>query len=74
MKTDADQRVRISPVLCDAARESFAEGEAMSGFIARGLVSRDAAHASGRYVKTATVGGKQELRVKDACMKATIGK
>ncbi len=46
----------------------------MSGFLARGLASRDAAQASGRYVKTATVVGKLKLRVKDACIKATIGK
>lgn len=74
MKTDANPDVRFSPELRHAAEEFLADGETMSGFIARGLASRDSSLASGRYVKAQTVLGKLSRRVKDACTKAAIGK
>lgn len=51
-----------------------ADGETLSGFVARGLASRDAANASGRYVKAATVLGKLETRLKIARRKAATTK
>ncbi len=74
MKTDANPDVHLSPELRHAAEEFLADGETMSGFIARGLASRDSAHASGRYVKALTVLDKLSRRVKDTCMKAAIGR
>ncbi len=49
--------------------------ENLSSFIARGLASRDAAHASGRYVTATTVVGKLARRLKkNARKKAAIAK
>ncbi|MDP1732841.1 MAG: hypothetical protein Q8L44_00595 [Sulfuritalea sp.] len=50
------------------------DGETLSGFVARGLASRDAASASGHYVKTGTVLGKLETRLKIAHKKAATTK
>lgn len=48
--------------------------ETLSGFIARGVASRNAAHASGHYVTASTVLGKLETRLKNARGKAAIAK
>lgn len=48
--------------------------ESLSGFIARGLASREAAQASGRYVMATTVVGKLARRLKNAREKAVIAK
>jgi hypothetical protein len=48
--------------------------ETLSGFIARGLASRSAAQASGRYVTASTVLGKLEARLKNAHKKTAIAK
>ena len=48
--------------------------ETLSGFIARGLVSRNAAHASGRYVKAMTVLDRLGRRLAMAQKKAAIAK
>lgn len=48
--------------------------ETLSGFAARGLASRDAAQASGRYVKATTVVGKLARRLKSAREKAASAK
>lgn len=48
--------------------------ETLSGFVVRGLASRDAAYASGRYITATAVVGKLARRLKNARKKAAIAK
>jgi predicted transcriptional regulator len=64
----------LSGFVEDAVRRNVDYRRAQAAFIARGLASRDAAQASGRYVKAATVLGKLERRMKNARKKAAIVK
>jgi len=64
----------LSGFVEDAVRRNVEYRRAQIEFIARGLASRDAAQASGRYVKAATVLGKLERRLKNARKKAAIVK
>ncbi|MDO8790086.1 MAG: YlcI/YnfO family protein [Sulfuritalea sp.] len=64
----------LSGFVEDAVRRNVEYRRAQMEFIARGLASRDAALASGRYVKAATVLGKLERRLKNAHKKAVIVK
>lgn len=64
----------LSGFVEDAVRRNVEYRRAQTEFIARGLASRDAARASGRYVKAATVLGKLERRLKSARKKAAIAK
>ncbi len=69
MKTAATCVGRVAPKLCQAAQEVLTDGETQSGFLARGLASRHAAHASGRYVKAATVLNELTRRLKTTIAK-----
>lgn len=64
----------LSGFVEDAVRRNVEYRRAQTEFIARGLASRDAARASGRYVKAATVLGKLERRLKSARKKVAIAK
>ncbi len=64
----------LSGFVEDAVRCNVAYRRAQAGFVARGLASRDAARASGRYVKAATVLGKLKRRLKGAQKKAANAK
>ena len=64
----------LSGFVEDAVRRNVEYRRAQAEFIARGLASRDAAQASGRYVKAAAVLGKLERRLKNARKKAAIVK
>ena len=62
----------LSGFVADAVRRNIEYRQAQAAFVARGLASRDAARASGRYVKAATVLGKLERRLKNARKKTPI--
>lgn len=64
----------LSGFVEDAVRRNVEYRRAQTEFVARGLASRDAASASGRYVKAATVLGKLERRVKNARKKTATAK
>jgi predicted transcriptional regulator len=64
----------LSGFVEDAVRRNVDYRRAQAEFIARGLASRDAARASGRYVKASTVLGKLNRRLANARKKAAIGK
>ena len=64
----------LSGFVEDAVRRNVAYRRAQAGFVARGLTLRDAARASGRYVKAATVLGKLKRRLKGAQKKAANAK
>ncbi|MCM2288734.1 MAG: prevent-host-death protein [Sulfuritalea sp.] len=56
----------LSGFVEDAVRRNVEYRQAQAAFIERGLASRDAARASGRYVKAATVLGKLKRRLTSA--------
>ena len=62
----------LSGFVEDAVRRNVEYRRAQAAFISRGLISRDAARASGRYVTAATVLGKLGRRLKTA-RKKTAG-
>ena len=64
----------LSGFVEDAVRRNVDYRRAQAAFVARGLASRGTAHASGRYVKAATVLCTLERRLKNARKKAAIGK
>lgn len=64
----------LSGFVEDAVRRNVDYRRAQAAFVARGLVSRDSARASGRYVKATTVLSKLERRLKNARKKAAIAK
>ena len=64
----------LSGFVEDAVRRNVEYRRAQAAFVARGLASRDAARASGRYVKAATVLGKLNRRLMNARKKAAIAK
>lgn len=64
----------LSGFVADAVRRNVEYRQAQAAFVARGLASRDAAQASGSYVKAATVLAKLERRLKNARKKTTIAK
>ena len=64
----------LSGFVEDSVRRNVEYRRAQTAFVARGLASRDAASASGRYVKAGTVLGKLERRLKTARKKAAIAK
>jgi hypothetical protein len=64
----------LSGFVEDAVRRNVEYRQAQVAFLARGLASRDAARASGRYVKAATVLGKLNRRLMKARNKPTIVK
>jgi len=56
----------LSAFVEDAVRRNVEYRQAQAAFIARGLASRDAARASGRYVKASAVLGKLKRRLTSA--------
>ncbi len=56
----------LSGFVEESVRRNVEFRRAQAAFVERGLASRDAARASGRYVKAAGVVGKLERRVKAA--------
>ncbi len=56
----------LSGFVEDAVRRNVEYRQAQTAFVARGLAARDAARASGRYVKAATVLGKIKRRLAKA--------
>ncbi|MDP2826053.1 MAG: YlcI/YnfO family protein [Sulfuritalea sp.] len=60
----------LSGFVEDAVRRNVEYRRAQAAFVTRGLASRDAARASGRYVKAATVLGKLDRRLMNARKKA----
>ena len=56
----------LSGFVEDAVRRNVEYRRAQAAFIERGLASRDAARASGRYVTAAAVLGKLDRRLKGA--------
>ncbi|OHC64873.1 MAG: prevent-host-death protein [Rhodocyclales bacterium GWA2_65_19] len=64
----------LSGFVEDAVRRNVEYRRAQSEFIARGLASRDAARASGRYVTAASVLGKLDRRLKSARKKSAGAK
>jgi predicted transcriptional regulator len=60
----------LSGFVEDAVRRNVEYRQAQAAFVARGLAARDAARASGRYVKAATVLGKLKRRLTRARTKA----
>jgi predicted transcriptional regulator len=64
----------LSGFVEDAVRRNVEYRRAQVAFVERGLASRDAARASGRYVTAAAVRGKLDRRLKSARKKAAIVK
>lgn len=64
----------LSGFVADAVRRNVEYRRAQSEFVARGLASRDAARASGRYVSAASVLGKLDRRLKSARKKSAGAK
>jgi len=64
----------LSGFVEDAVRRNVEYRQAQAAFIERGLASRDAARASGRYVKASTVLGKIKRRLANARNKPAIVK
>lgn len=64
----------LSGFVEDAVRRNVEYRQAQAAFVARGLASRDAARASGRYVKAATVLGKLKRRLANANKKSAATK
>jgi predicted transcriptional regulator len=60
----------LSGFVEDVVRRNVEYRQAQAAFIERGLASRDAARASGRYVKAATVLAKIKRRLAKANKKA----
>ena len=64
----------LSGFVEDAVRRNVEYRQAQAAFVARGLASRDAARASGRYVKASTVLGKLNRRLTNAHKKSAAAK
>ena len=64
----------LSGFVEDAVRRNVEYRRAQTEFVARGLASRDAARASGRYITAATVLGKLDRRLKIARKKSASAK
>lgn len=64
----------LSGFVEDAVRRNVEYRQAQAAFIARGIASRDAARASGRYIKVATVLGKLKRRLTKAHKTAATAK
>lgn len=64
----------LSGFVEDSVRRNVEYRRTQAAFVARGLASRDAAHASGRFVKAATVLGKLKQRLKSAHKKTASAK
>lgn len=64
----------LSGFVEDSVRRNVEYRQAQAAFIERGLASRDAARASGRYVTAATVLGKLDRRLKNARKKSVGAK
>jgi len=64
----------LSGFVEDAVRRNVEYRRAQIEFVARGLASRDAARASGRYITAATVLGKLDRRLKIARKKSASAK
>lgn len=64
----------LSGFVEDAVRRNVEYRRAQTAFVARGLASRDAAHASGHYIKAATVLGKLNRRLTNARKKTAAAK
>lgn len=64
----------LSGFVEDAVRRNVEYRQAQAAFVARGIASRDAARASGSYVKASTVLGKLKRRLANAHKKAAIAK
>jgi predicted transcriptional regulator len=64
----------LSGFVEDAVRRNVEYRQAQAAFIERGLASRDAARASGRYVKASTVLGKLKRRLTTAHKKAAAAR
>ena len=64
----------LSGFVEDAVRRNVEYRQAQAAFVARGLASRDAARASGRYVQAATVLGKLKRRLANANKKSAATK
>lgn len=60
----------LSGFVEDAVRRNVEYRQAQAAFVTRGLASRDAARASGRYVKASTVLGKLKRRLTSAQKKS----
>jgi len=64
----------LSGFVEDAVRRNVEYRRAQTEFVARGLASRDAARASGRYITAATVLSKLDRRLKIARKKSASAK
>lgn len=64
----------LSGFVEDAVRRNVEYRRAQTEFVARGLASRDAARASGRYITAASVLGKLDRRLKNARKKSAGAK